>query len=127
MPAAAVQAVYVLCVQKVSPADGPGQRLFARGHPDQVHVVGHQAIAEQPHAPPCGLLPEDPQINAAVVIDEEDVLAVVAALGDVVRHPRNNDSGGPWHDPTLTPPACRVNAQGTPKAPAGVSAVPAGK
>jgi hypothetical protein len=58
-------------------------------------------------------------------MDEEDVLAVVAALGDVVRHPRNNDSGGPWHDPTLTAPARRVNAQGTPKAPAGVSAAPA--
>jgi hypothetical protein len=30
----------------------------------------------------------------------------------VVRHPRDHDSGGLWHDPTLTAQARRVNAQG---------------
>ena len=67
------------------------------------------------------MTPEDLQIRAAVVSNEEDILAVVAAVyppvlvagwGDVVRHPRNNDSGAAWHDPTLPAPARRVKAPG---------------
>ncbi len=45
-----------------------------------------------------GLRAEDRQVHAAVVIDEEDILAVVAALRDVNRHRRNRDSGCSGHN-----------------------------
>jgi len=51
-------------------------------------------------------------VGAAVVSEEEVVLAVVAALGDVVRHPRDPDSWRSWHNNTLTPAVRRANGKG---------------
>jgi hypothetical protein len=58
-----------------------------------VHVVGHQAIAQQAHAVTASLEAEAVKIKPPVFVEQEDFLAVVAALGDVMRnalrhHPR---------------------------------------
>ena len=52
---------------------------------DQMRVVGHQAIADDCHAGGFAPLAEQVEIHPAVVIDEEDILPIVAALRDVMR------------------------------------------
>jgi len=47
-------------------------------------VVGHEAPAEDLEAAVVAVVLEEGQVCAAVVVDEEDVLAVVATLSDVV-------------------------------------------
>jgi len=80
---------------------------------DATHISG---IAGPPFPVIGEASPYFVRIHAAGGSDEEDVLAVVAARGDVVRHPRNDDSWRSWHNNTLTPAVRGVNAQGTPKA-----------
>jgi len=64
-------------------------QVLRRRH--QVHVVGHQPAGVDLQAVPVSELPEQRAVDAVVVVDEEDVLAVVAALRDAVRHTRDND------------------------------------
>ena len=45
VPATPAGAVKVLSIAEVSPADGLGKRVVARGRGDEVDVVGHEAIA----------------------------------------------------------------------------------
>lgn len=61
------------------------------GHQNQMDVVGHQAIA--PHRNPRrpAALRRQCAIFGVVVRAEKDLLPPVAALGDVVRNPRNDD------------------------------------
>ena len=109
MPAPAVCTVDVLGIPEMSPADSLGERLFARGHSDEVKVVGHQAIAEDLQAESLRFLSEHCQIHAAVIVSEEDVLSVVAALDHMVRHLRHHDSGNTRHelDPTDSGRPCQ--------------------
>ncbi len=54
-------------------------------------------------ADPRGLLPEQRQVRPPVIVDKEDILPVIAALGDVVGHARNDRPRDTRHKPTLTP------------------------
>lgn len=85
MPRAAVHAVDVLRVDQVRSADGFGERIFAPGAGDDMDVVGHKAIAQYLKSELCRLFAQQPQVHSAVVVNEEYVLPVVAALGDMVR------------------------------------------
>jgi len=78
--AASVEPVDVLRVAQVRSPDGLGQGLVPVRDGHQVQVVGHQAVGDQLQAEPPGVLAQPPQIDPPIVIDEEDVLAVVAAL-----------------------------------------------
>ncbi len=49
-----------------------------------MNVIGHEAIAEDFYAVAAALVGEKFEILPAIVIDEENVLAIVAALGEVV-------------------------------------------
>jgi hypothetical protein len=86
---------------KVGPADGAGQRVGRLRNHDQVHVVGHQAIPQDVQAVFRRPLLQQRQINAPVVIAEEDVLVVVAALRHVMRHILQHDPWGPGHTDRL--------------------------
>jgi hypothetical protein len=85
-----------------------GFLAFAHGH--HVCVVGHQPVAQ--HADPGAFAvgAEDIQVDAAVVVHEEHVLVVVAALGDVVRLTGQHDAGDARHDRTLPRGGRAVNA-----------------
>jgi hypothetical protein len=52
----------------------------------QVNVVGHQAVAQDGHAKLCRSVLKQVDVEAAVVVSEEDALAVVAPLSDVMRN-----------------------------------------
>ena len=82
---AAVHAVYVLRIDQVRSPDGFGERIFAPGPDDDMDVVGHKAIAQNLKGEFFRLFAQQPQVHSAVVVNEEYVLPVVAALGDMVR------------------------------------------
>jgi hypothetical protein len=93
MAAAPVEAVDILRVAKVGPADGLGQRLLLVGNRHQMNVVGHQAVGEDLQAVLLGLLLQKLQVHPPVVIHKEHVLAVVPALCDMMRAPNGDGSG----------------------------------
>jgi len=53
-----------------------------------MNVIGHQAPSEDAYITAAGMLAKYLKIADAVLIGEEDVLPVVAALGDVMRGAR---------------------------------------
>jgi len=77
---------------------------------DQMDVVGHQAVTVDGQTEPFGLPCEYFQIDAAVIMDEEDVLAVIAALGNVMWAVRHDDSGYSWHSAEILPATSRPPA-----------------
>jgi hypothetical protein len=95
VPLAAMEAVDVPRIPEVRPADGLCKRHLGPGHYDKVEVVAHQTVTQnvQPQTP--GVLREEFQVDPAVVIDEENLLAVVSALRNVIRHAGNDDARSP--------------------------------
>ena len=81
--AGAVQAVEALGVDAVGASQGLGERVGALGDGDEMNVIGQQTVAEQGDAVDGAFAAQGVEVEAAVVVAEEDVLAVVAALGDV--------------------------------------------
>ena len=63
--------------------------------------VGHQAIAKYVEAEAIAVLAEEFEVRAVVVINEENILTVVAALNNVVQLTRNDDSGHARHADNL--------------------------
>jgi len=53
--------------------------------PQHLKAVGFRSLLQQA------------QVAPPVIIGEERVLTVVAPLGNVVRHPGNDDLGDTWH------------------------------
>jgi hypothetical protein len=69
-------------------------------------VVAHQAVAEGCHAGRFTALLEEGEVGPAIVVNEEDILAVVAALRNVMGVVRHNYSSDSRHARML-PPAAR--------------------
>jgi hypothetical protein len=93
MAAASVQAVDVLRVNPMCSADRPGEGIGSSRDGDEMDVIVHQAVAEDGDAVAGALVGEELQVGAAVVIDEEDVLAIVAPLREMMWKTGDDDSG----------------------------------
>ncbi len=91
---AAVQFERIL---RVGLPDGEGERILALGNGDQVNVIRHQAPSENTDAVTLRLEMQELQIEGTVVIGKEDVLPVIAALGNVVGCSGKNESGSAGH------------------------------
>ena len=63
----------------------------------EMDVVGHQAIASCFEAEALAVLTEESDLRTAVVNNEENILPVLAALSNVARLTRNDDSGHVGH------------------------------
>jgi hypothetical protein len=50
-----------------------------------MNMIGQQAITQQPHAVATSLEAKAVEVEPPVFVEQEDLLAVVAALGDVMR------------------------------------------
>ena len=85
MPAAPPPPVQVDRVLVVSPSNRLCQRLRLFGHNHQMDVIRHQAIAEQRELPAPAVAAEQGQVDPPSGGGEEDLLAIVAPLSDVVR------------------------------------------
>ena len=93
-PAAPVEA---LSVARVTLAQGAGKRIGSLGNRHQMDVIRHQAIAEQRDAAAPRAFAQSFKIEAPVIVEQEDILAVVAPLCDVMRHARRHHPGHPSH------------------------------
>ena len=80
------------------------RRLLQSRRPHEMDVVGHQGIAGCVEAEALAVLAEEFELRTAVVINEENILTVVAALNNVVRLTRNDDSGHARHAHNLPSP-----------------------
>jgi len=79
-----MKGVDVLGVSEVRCADGLGEGIVVVGDCDYMDMVCHEAIGEELEAVFVGLVFEMVEVGAAVVVDEKDVLAIVASLGYVM-------------------------------------------
>ena len=68
----------------------PRQRVFPTRNNDQMDVVRHPAPAEQLGLARLEMERKQLLVAAPVFVGQEDVLAVVAAVGDVMRHARRD-------------------------------------
>ena len=81
----------------MAPLRGPGERVGALGHGYQPAMVGHQAVAQYAHAAAAAVLGQSFQIEPPVFVNQEDILAVITPLGDVVRDALRHHTSRPWH------------------------------
>jgi len=93
MAAAAVKAVDVLGIAKVSPPDCFGQGLLFVRNGHQMDVVAHEAVRQDLQAVLACLLLEQFQVHPPILVHEEHVLAVVPALRDMMGAPNSYGSG----------------------------------
>ena len=101
VPAAGMKAVDVLGVAEVRPPESLGQRLVQAGQDHQVDVVAHQAPGQDLQPIRAAFLGQHAEIGPAVVVDEEDILTVIASLRDVMPAARNDQPGSSRHAATL--------------------------
>ena len=95
---AAVQPVHVLRVHQVRAAQRFRQRLFPLGYHDQVNVIRHQAVCRHRQPVFDGALLEVGEIRVSVAVHKENVLPVIAALGNMMRRPRHHNPRLSSHD-----------------------------
>jgi hypothetical protein len=74
-----------------------GERVGPLRDGDQVHVVRHEAVAEQGEAMQPASVPEELQVDEAGGVGFEDEPARVAALGDVMWCVDRNRAGQAGH------------------------------
>ena len=87
-------------------ADGLGETFLLLRHDDEMDVVGHQTIGPNLDVRLLCLLGQEITVNLLIAILEEDGLAPVAALGNVMRAVGHNDAGNARHAEML----CRTPA-----------------
>ena len=85
--AAPMKAIDILRISKVSSAYGLGKRVLGPRYPDNLNVIGHETITDDFQAVLAGLLGEQLQIHAPIIIYKEDVLTIIPALGDMMSTP----------------------------------------
>ena len=71
---------------------GEGDAVGCGGLEDEVDVIGHKAVSENPDAMLLAVADEEVEVAEVVAGAEEDVLTVVAASPDVGREVRGSES-----------------------------------
>jgi hypothetical protein len=89
--------VQILAVAALRLAKGNGQRIGPLGYNNQMQVVGHQAIADNPDSAAEQLILQQLQVVQAILASKKDVAAVDPALGDVARDSRHHAPGLSGH------------------------------
>ena len=78
-------------------AERAGESVGMRRHEDQMHVVGHQTIGPAGNPGLAASFRQQVAVQRVIVIAEEDALAPVSPLRDVVRNAGNHDAGEAGH------------------------------
>jgi hypothetical protein len=77
---------------------------------DQMHMIGHQAISPDRHAALFAPLAHQLQIGRVILLAKERRLPTVPSLGNVMRHPGNNDTCQSSHAMNLAKSLAPVNS-----------------
>ena len=75
-------------VLRVCVGERERERFRASGNHNKMNVIGHQAPSENAYITAAGMLAKDLKIADTILVGEEYVLPVIAALGDVMRGAR---------------------------------------
>src|ERR1700678_3763939 len=84
MPSGRLAGVPVRCVASMGVLESLRHSPCGVGNDDQMHVIGHQAVAQQGEAVKLRRLPQQVQVRDAISVVRQDYLAGVAALRNVV-------------------------------------------
>ena len=79
-----MKAVDILRIAKVRSADCFCQRILLVRNRDDMNMITHQAIADQLQRVLLRLLFQKLQIHPTIIINEEHILAVIPALGNMM-------------------------------------------
>jgi hypothetical protein len=75
-------------VLRMRVAECPRQRFRRSGNHDKMNVIGHQTPSEDAQVMAAGVSAKYLDVADTILIGEEDVLPIVAALSDVMRGAR---------------------------------------
>jgi hypothetical protein len=81
----------------VSPSESTGQRMVALRYGGDVNMIGHETVAQDSRAVLRGVPGQQIQVESAIVIAVKYLLAIVAALRDVMGNARNDDTRTTGH------------------------------
>src|ERR1035438_3678768 len=81
----------------VRPAQALSQRGLRGRNGDQMNMVPHEAIADDTSRASAGVVGQQLEVQGVIGVFEEDALAAVAALRDVMPAARDNDAGDACH------------------------------
>ena len=108
MPAAFLGVVQRLRIFRVRPSEGARQRILVLRYGHQVNMIGHQAITGDLGAVSAGVPRQQIQVKPAIIHGVEYLLAIIAALRDVMSHARNDDASTPRHELKYAGAACSL-------------------
>jgi len=72
------------------------QRFRRSGNRDKMNVIGHEAPGDDTDIV-ARVLAKDLDVTDSVLIGEEDILSIVAALGDMMRRSGEHEARSAWH------------------------------
>src|SRR5208283_951294 len=84
--------VHPPCVAPMRLANRPPQTVLRVRHRDQMRMIRHQAISPDFHATLLAPMTHQLQIGGVILLAKERRLPTVPALGNMMRHPGNNDT-----------------------------------
>ena len=76
--------IEILGIASVDAAHPDGKGIAVFGCGDEVHVIGHEAVADEPDAGIRQMLGDEFQVDFAIELGAQNGLAVGAPLGEVV-------------------------------------------
>ena len=82
-----------LGIARLRCGQGPRQRVLVVGKGDEMDMVGHQAIGPDFQTILFGIFSQPGKIVPPVPGFKENLLPVIAPLGDMMGHPGKNDPG----------------------------------
>jgi len=79
-------------IATVAKSDRFSEGVVKHGDCDEVDVIGHQAVRDDFEGVTVGVITEEGAVHVTVLGGEENVLASVASVGDMVRAFGDDDS-----------------------------------
>jgi hypothetical protein len=97
MSAAVLVAVLFPRVLRVRLTERERQRFRASWNRDEMNVIGHQAPSEDTDVLAARVFVKHLEVADSVLFGEENVLPIVAALRNVMRHARDHETRSAGH------------------------------
>ncbi len=97
VPTGLMRGIPVRRITSVRVLQRQGQRVRTVRNNDQVHVVGHEAVAEKTQSVEVHLAPQQFEIHLPFAVRRQQELPRVSALRHMMRNIYDSDTGKPRH------------------------------